>query len=331
MDQPLVLRDEAGLYCPSGGFHIDPWRAVPLAVITHAHADHARPGCGAYIVAREGEALLRHRLGGAVPVQPLDWGEAVWLNGVRLSLHPAGHIRGSAQVRIEGEREVWVVTGDFKRESDPTCTGFAPLRCDVLISEATFALPLYRWPPAEEVFAEILRWVEECAGRGKAAVLYAYSLGKAQRILAGLAGRMDRPIFVHGAIAPICRLYEAEGIDLGTWEALPERGRRSALAGRLILAPPSAGGGWLRALGPVETALASGWVRIRGRRRRAGHDRGFVLSDHADWPALLATVRDAAARRVLLTHGQGEALARYLCEQGVAAETMSTAYESEGE
>lgn len=331
MEEPLIRRDEAGLYCPLGGFHIDPWRPVPLAVITHAHADHARPGCGEYLAAREGEALLRHRLGREARIRSLEWGETLRLRGVRLSLHPAGHIRGSAQVRIEGARDVWVVTGDFKRASDPTCGAFEPLPCDTLVCEATFALPLYRWPSADAVLAAIRIWVEDCARRGMAAVLHAYSLGKAQRLLAALAGSLDQPVLVHGAIAAINRLYEAEGVALGDWEPLPERRRRGALAGRLILAPPSAAGAWLRALGPAETACASGWMSIRGQRRRRGYDRGFILSDHADWPALLATVAESGARRVLLTHGQGEALARFLSERGLSAETWLTTYEGEGE
>lgn len=331
MVEPLLQRDEAGLCCPTGGFHIDPWRPVARAVITHAHADHARPGSEEYLAAREGAEILRHRLGAEAQIRLLDWGEKVRLGGMELSLHPAGHIRGSAQVRIEGSGQVWVVTGDFKRAPDPTCAPFQPLRCDVLISEATFALPLFRWPEDAEVLAAILDWVTSCGERGRAAVLFAYSLGKAQRLLAALAGRLDRPVLVHGAIAAINRLYQAEGVALGAWEPLPEPRHRQALAGRLILAPPSASASWLRTLGPCETACASGWMRIRGQRRRRGYDRGFVLSDHADWPALLATIRESGARRVLLTHGHGEALARYLCEQGLLADTLATAYEGEGE
>lgn len=330
-EEALVQRDEAGLFCPAGGFHVDPWKPVPRAVITHAHADHARPGCGEYFVAREGASILRLRLGGEARIRCLDWGETVCLNGVRLSLHPAGHIRGSAQVRIEGDREVWVVTGDFKRVPDPTCTPFTPLRCDVLVCEATFGLPVYRWPTEAEVLAAVRAWVEDCARRGLAAVLYAYSLGKAQRLLAGLARKSPWPVFVHGAIATVNRLYESEGVELGNWQPLPERSRRGSLGGALILAPPSVAGAWQRALGPAETACASGWMAIRGQRRRRGYDRGFVLSDHADWPALLQTIAETQARRVYLTHGQGEALARFLCEQGVVAQTLLTAYEGEGE
>ncbi|MGA2742126.1 MAG: ligase-associated DNA damage response exonuclease, partial [Bryobacteraceae bacterium] len=283
---PLLQVTGNGFYCPGGDFYVDPWLPVERAVITHAHSDHACPGSRAYLAARPGVALLRARVGGEAAIQALDYGEPVSLNGVRVSLHPAGHILGSAQVRIESGGEVWVVSGDYKLEPDPTCAAFEPVACDTLVTESTFGLPIYRWPSEAEVFTEIRSWWAANRQAGKASVLFAYSLGKAQRVLAGI-DPADGPIYTHGAVENFCQLYREAGVALAPTMHVAAAPPGTDWSGALIVAPPSANGSPLligmRRFSPFSTGFASGWMRIRGARRRRSLDRGFVLSDHADW------------------------------------------------
>lgn len=318
---PLSLRPE-GLYCAAGDFYIDPWRPVARAVVTHGHGDHARPDMGEYHTSADGLPLLRWRLGERRYVAH-GYGEAFTLGSARVSLHPAGHVLGSAQVRIESGGEAWVVSGDYKRQSDPTCAPFAPVRCDVFVTEATFALPVYRWPDTAEEIARIVRWRERCSERGEAAVLFCYALGKAQRLLAELRAFGERPVYAHGAIEAGVRVYREAGVAMVETRALGEADARDAYAGELVLAPPSAlGSAWMRRFRRVQTGFASGWMRIRGNRRRRNVDRGFVISDHADWPALLDSIADSGAGRVLATHGRADALVRVLRERGVDAQAL---------
>ncbi len=320
----LVVSSPRGLYCAAGDFYIDPWQPVDRAVITHAHADHLRAGNAACLLAAPGEALARHRLRPQAALQVIDYGEPLWIGAVKVSLHPAGHILGSAQVRIEHAGEVWVVTGDFKRETDPTCAAFEPLRCHVLVSEATFALPIYRWDDPQQTLRSIHDWWQQQRERGEACILYAYALGKAQRLLAGLQAFTDQPVLVHGAVGAMTGLYRAAGVSL--LPTLPATGVRPRDAtGALVIAPPSASGSpWVRRFGRHASGYCSGWMRVRGNRRRRGHDRGFVLSDHADWPALLRTFAESGAQRILLTHGHGDSMVRYLRELGLDAATLPT-------
>lgn len=324
----VVMRPE-GLYCPAGDFYIDPWRPVQRAVITHGHGDHARAGMGRYDCLSDCLPILHWRLGQQdyhdhAPGQPFELGRA------RVSLHPAGHVLGSAQVRIEADGQVWVASGDYKRQADPTCAPFEPVPCDVFITEATFALPVYRWPQTAAVVEDIVRWRRDCGERGEAAVLYCYALGKAQRVLAELDGRGEPPVLLHGAIAAGVSVYRQAGIAMVETEAVSEQPRGQDAAGRLVLAPPSAAGSaWLRRFRHAQQGFASGWMRIRGNRRRRNYDRGFVVSDHADWPALLHTIAQTGARRVIATHGNTDALVRHLCEHGTAAESFRTAYGEE--
>jgi len=319
----LVVASSAGLHCPAGDFHVDPDGAVPRAVVTHAHGDHARPGSAAYICAAPSVPLLRRRLGEEVPITGVPYGDRVRLGNAEVSFHPAGHVLGSAQVRIEAGGSVWVVTGDYKRQPDPTCAPFESLRADGLVTEATFALPIYRWPEPEEVARNILAWWDSARARGMAAVLVCYALGKAQRVLALLSALTDRRVYVHGAIEPLVSLYRDAGVTMLPTERVADTTRGTSFAGALVLAPELAiGTPWMRRFGSHETAFASGWMRVRGNRRRRSFDRGFELSDHADWPALLATVRESGARRVLTTHGYAEPLARYLRETGIDAEAL---------
>lgn len=326
----IELRPE-GLYCAAGGFHIDPWQPVPLALITHAHGDHARWGSQRYLGTTEARPLLRARLGADAHIDWMDYGAELVLGETTVSFHPAGHILGSAQVRVRhASGETWVVTGDYKRDPDPTCTPFEVVPCDVLITEATFALPVYRWRPTSEVAAEVLAWWDECIARGRPAVLFCYALGKAQRLLAELARLCDRTVYLHGAMLELVQCYRDAGVAMLPTEAVSEQAKGRAFAGQLILAPPSAAGApWMRRFRDASTGFASGWMRIRGNRRRRGYDRGFVLSDHTDWNGLVRTVRESGAQRVLATHGSTESLVRYLVEQGIAAETLRTPYGDE--
>ena len=329
----MLLRvTDHGLYCEAGDFYVDPWLPVPRAVITHAHGDHARWGCDAYLGARAGERVLRTRLGVGATIRFSEYGEPIDLHGVRVTLHPAGHILGSAQVRIEHRGEVWVVSGDYKTEPDSTCAPFEPLRCDTFITESTFGLPIYRWTPEPTVLEEIRRWWSANSEAGRTSVLFAYSLGKAQRVLAGLRDTAIGPIYTHGAIERLNRDCRDSGVALADTIYASGLPRGHDYAGGLVLAPPSASGSlWLRRFGAISTGFASGWMRIRGARRRRSLDRGFALSDHADWPSLLAAIEATAAERVWVTHGFREPVVRWLIEHGVRAEAVASRWEGEGE
>lgn len=326
----LVVTTPAGLHCLAGAFHVDPWGPADLAVVSHAHADHARPGARQYLCAMPGAALLRQRLGPDAAIRGVAYGEPLTLGDTVVSLHPAGHVLGSAQVRIEHAGRVWVVSGDYKRAPDPTCEPFEVVPCDVFVTEATFALPIYRWDDPAAVAAQIHAWWRSNPERPS--VLFAYALGKAQRILAELGFLTDRPLLTHGAVETFVRLYREAGVEMLPTEPLAEAPKRRDLAGALLLAPPSARATpWMRRFASAEVALASGWMRVRGPRRRQSLDRGFALSDHADWPALLRTIEETGARRVLVSHGYTEELARYLREQGRDAEAIATCFEGEAD
>jgi putative mRNA 3-end processing factor len=328
--QDLVVLRREGLYCPQGDFHIDPWRPVARAVITHGHGDHARPGMGEYHAARASMPILRWRLGEQAYF-PYEYGEPFELGAARVSLHSAGHVLGSAQVRIEVDGEVWVASGDYKRQHDPTCDPFDVVPCATFITEATFGLPVYRWPETRDVARDIVEWRDQCEARGEAAVLLCYALGKAQRILAELAAWTDRPAFLHGAVAAGVQVYRDAGVPMLAALPVSETAKGADFAGELILAPPSAAGSsWMRRFRGAQVGFASGWMRIRGNRRRRNYDRGFVVSDHADWPDLMRTIRETGAQRVIATHGNTDAIIRALNESGIAAEAFRTEFGAEG-
>lgn len=329
MRRDLIRLNDCGLFCPDGDFYIDPWKPVDRAIITHAHSDHARWGMRRYLCSREGMRALRLRLGPEMRIDAVEYGEAVHINGVRVSLHPAGHVLGSAQVRIEHRGQVAVVAGDYKTEPDRTCTPFEPVRCHLFVTESTFGLPIYRWPPQEEVFDQIHRWWRGNQAQGKASLLLGYSLGKAQRALSGLDPETG-PIFLHGAVKKVTDAYRQSGIDLPETRQAWEVGKGFDWAQAIVIAPPSVGGTpWLRRFGDHSTAFASGWMAIRGARRRRAVDRGFVLSDHVDWPALLEAIAETGAERVWTTHGYAAAVARYLSERGIDARALPTRWEGE--
>lgn len=326
----LVVARPEGLYCPVGDFYIDPWRPVDRAVITHGHGDHARWGNRHYLAAAPGEGILRARLGQDIDLQTLAYGERIDQQGVTLSFHPAGHVLGSAQLRIEHRGEVWVASGDYKVEPDGTCAAFEPVRCHCFITESTFGLPIYRWAPQAEIFADINQWWRSNAAAGRASVLFAYAFGKAQRILHGIDSGIG-PLLVHGAVEPLNAVYRAAGVRLPETRYAGEIARNDPLLRQaLVIAPPSAGGStWMRRFGELSDAFASGWMLLRGTRRRRGVDRGFALSDHADWPGLLWAIEQTGAERVMVTHGQVDTLVRYLCEQGLDARAFATEYGEE--
>ena len=325
----VVARPE-GLYCPPGDFYIDPWRPVERAVITHAHSDHARKGHGHYLAQRDSEGILRRRLGSDIALQTLAYGEAITHHGVRVSLHPAGHVLGSAQVRLEHGGRVWVASGDYKLEHDGTCAPFEPVRCDTFITESTFGLPVYRWPSQAQLFSDINGWWRRNAELGRASVLFAYAFGKAQRILRGIDASMG-PIVVHGAVEPLNEVYRTCGVALPpTLRATDPALTKPAVSRALVIAPPSAAGTpWLRRFGEFSDAFASGWMQVRGKRRNRGVDRGFVMSDHADWPGLQHAIKATGAERILVTHGSVAVMVRWLSEQGLAAEGFKTEYGDE--
>lgn len=325
LSDDLVIQRPEGLYCPAGDFFIDPWRPVARAVITHAHADHARSGHAHYLAVTDAQHVLRARLG-SISLQTARYGERVTINGVAVSLHPAGHVLGSAQVRIEHQGRVWVVSGDYKLGADTTCAPFEPVRCDVFITESTFGLPVYRWAPQAEVFAQVDAWWAANAAAGRASLLFCYAFGKAQRILAGVDASIG-PIVVHGAVEPLNAAYRASGVALSPTLRVSDVTDKASFKRALVLAPPSAAGSpWMKRFADYSDAFASGWMQLRGARRRRALDRGFVLSDHADWPGLQQAIAATGAQRVIVTHGQVPVMVRWLREQGLQAEAFETEY-----
>ncbi len=330
MTQDLVVERPEGLYCPPGDFHIDPWRPVDRAVITHAHGDHARNGSARYLASAEASTVMRVRLPGA-SVQSLPYGEVVHVNGVAVSLHPAGHVLGSAQVRIEHRGQVWVASGDYfvagdRDDRNPTCSPFEPVRCHCFITESTFGLPIYRWAPQADTFAAIDAWWRANAQAGRASVILGYALGKAQRILCGVDPTIGT-IVVHGAVDNLDRAYREAGVALPATSLATEIADPALFRSCLVVAPPSVQRSpWLRRFGEYSDAFASGWMQVRGTRRRRAVDRGFVLSDHADWPGLLRAIDATGASRVIVTHGFEATMVRYLTERGYDAGAFATEF-----
>ena len=328
----MIERTPEGLYCRAADAWVDPWRPVPRALITHAHADHARAGCGEYWAIGRAEAVLRQRLGQTISLHALGYGDVIRLGDTEVSFHSAGHVLGSAQIRLRAGDETWLVSGDYKRDADPSCEPFEPVPCDVLITEATFGLPIYRWQTGAEVAEEIRAWWQ--GDRQRPSLLFCYAFGKAQRLMAELnAIGVDDEVLLHGAVETVTRHYRAAAVPMTPSRPVSDLPRSDNLAGRLVLAPPSAHrSSWMRRFRSPQTGFASGWMAVRGARRRRGYERGFVLSDHADWPGLIQTVRQSGARKVYVTHGQSDVLARYLREiEGIEAEPLETLFEGEAD
>jgi putative mRNA 3-end processing factor len=326
-DAVLTFTDR-GLFCPAGDFFVDPWRPVDRALITHGHSDHARPGHSRYLATESAAPVIRHRLGD-IALSTVRYGETRRIGGATVSFHPAGHVPGSAQIRIEVGGEVWVVSGDYKTESDGLSEPFEPVRAHAFITESTFGLPVFEWAPQAEVAAEINGWWAANAAQGRASILGAYALGKAQRLLALLDPDIG-PILTHGAVENVNEVLRAQGLALPDTIRATAEFDPKAHPGALVLATPSAlGTPWARRFGPASTAFASGWMRLRGIRRRRAADRGFVLSDHADWSGLNAAIAETGAERVFVTHGYTSQFRRWLETQGYDAAVVATEYEGE--
>jgi len=320
----MVSVRDRGLYCAVGDFYIDPTRGVDRALVTHAHSDHARPGSKSYLTATEGVDVLQQRLGRKASITGLRYGETTQINGVTVSFHPAGHVLGSAQVRLEHGGEIWVISGDYKTEADPTCTAFEPVRCHTFITESTFALPIYQWAPATEVFTEIGEWWERNQGRGRLSLLLGYSLGKAPRMLACVPTGVG-PILVHPSVMTFIPAYEAAGVRFPTFQRATPTAIKAARGKGLLIAPPQfVGSAEFQECGETEIGMASGWMLPQGKTRRSsgGQSRGFALSDHADWPGLVETIRATGAHRVWATHGYTAPLVRRLEENGYEAREL---------
>ena len=325
----LLRFTERGIYCEQGDFFIDPWRPVSHAVITHAHADHARWGSRYYLAHHHSREILKLRLGADIRLTTIEYGESVMRNGVEVTLFPAGHIYGSAQVRVAYKGEVWVVSGDYKTEADGFSGVFEPVKCHTFITESTFGLPVFRWQPQAEVMTEINNWWRQNQREGKTSILTAYALGKAQRLISSVDASIGR-IYVHGAVANVNEALERDGAQLPETIRVTADIDKKDYAGNLVITPASGlGTSWIRKFSPYDTAMVSGWMQIRGMKRRRAVQRGFVLSDHADWEGLNEAVDATGAERVFVTHGYQSVFARYLTDKGYEAKEVITEYEGE--
>ena len=319
---------DRGIYCPAGDFYVDPWRPVDRALITHGHADHARSGHRRYLATDVAAPVMWHRLG-AINFDTIGYGQTRRIGDATVSFHPAGHVPGSAQIKIEVKGEVWVVSGDYKLEHDGLCEPFEPVKCHSFITECTFGLPVFDWQPQSQVIAQINSWWANNARAGRTSVLGAYALGKAQRILANVDHSIG-PILTHGAISKTNEILHEQKILINKSIAVTKEIDVKSLPGALVIAPPSVlGSAWLKKFGPVSEAVASGWMRLRGVRRRRNAERGFILSDHADWKGLLQAVRATGAENIYTTHGYTDVFARYLNDLGYNAEIVSTEFTGE--
>lgn len=331
MRKKLIRLTDKGLYCERGDFYIDPWKPVKKAVLTHAHADHTYRGNQKYLVPEEGYRLSRIRLGDEASIATQKYGATTEINGVKVSFHPAGHVLGSAQARVEYKGEIWVISGDYKLMPDATAAPFEAVKCQHFITEATFGLPIYRWQPTEFIFEQINDWWRANQDKGKVSVIFAYSLGKSQRIMNGIDRSIGR-IFTHGAVERLTQAYREHGVDLPETTYVGAVENKKDFAGGLIVAPPSAHGSqWLKRFGAHSTGFASGWMMVRGARRAKAVDRGFVLSDHADWTELQTAIKSAEAETVYVTHGFVPELVRWLNENGQHAVPLKTNYGDEEE
>ena len=320
---------ERGIYCAAGDFYIDPWKPVENALITHGHADHARPGMSKYLATDAAAPVIRHRLG-SISLNTIKYGEVRKIGDAKVSFHPAGHVPGSAQIRVEVKGEVWVASGDYKVVDDGLSEPFEPVKCHAFITECTFGLPVFNWTPEPEVRASLNRWWAANATAGRPSIIGAYSLGKAQRILAAVDPEIG-PILTHGAVENTNAVLRSQGYRLPETRLVTPETKSKDHPGALIVAPPSAlGSTWARRFTGASTAFASGWMALRGVRRRRAADRGFVMSDHADWAGLNTAIAETGAERVYVTHGYTSVFRNWLESQGYDAAIVETEFEGEG-
>jgi putative mRNA 3-end processing factor len=327
--ESLLTFTPIGIYCPRAQVYLDPWKPVDRALITHGHADHATGGHRYYLCTRETAAIIAYRLHLSDNIQTVEYGEKLTIQGVTFSFHPAGHIPGSAQIRVEYQDEVWVFTGDYKTGDDNISAPFDLQRCHVLVTESTFGLPVYRWKSSESIFYEIGEWWRRNQQEGKTSVIAGYTLGKSQHILANIDTSIG-PVFTHGAIDNMNACLRSAGLALPDAPRVTDAISKDELRRALVLCPPSAvGSPWLRRFYPWSLGVASGWMKLRGTRRRRGADRGFVLSDHADWEELNQVVRQSGAEKVFVTHGYTETFSHWLNSIGIEAHEVKTRFEGE--
>ena len=326
----LINLTKKGLYCPQAEIYIDPHQPVENALITHAHADHARPGHNHYYTLNEGKEILKERLklqSDQITGYPSN--TTFERNGVKISFHAAGHVLGSCQIKFYDGKKTWVVSGDYKREFDPSCSSFQPVECDVFITEATFALPTYRWPSMDLVMPELFKWWDQAIIRRATPLLLCYSLGKAQRIMAEIKLRSNRSVMLHPAINSLARIYESSGISLCNWRTVQKVTRKKILTSELIIAPPSVGEKFFKQFDELEIAMASGWMQTRAARKRNKVAGGFVISDHSDWCGLIRTIDESKAELILPTHGRSAILTKYLNEEkNIKATALKSYFES---
>jgi len=324
---PLLAFNDKGIYCAQADVYLDPWRPVDKAIISHGHADHSRWGHKKYITHHSNIPIIKHRLGD-INVSGKDWNETFSINNVKFSFHPAGHIIGSAQIRVKYKGEVWVFTGDYKTEDDGVAKPYEPVKCHTFITECTFGLPAFKWQPQEEVFAEINNWWQQNQSEGRTSVIFGYSLGKAQRLLKYLDTSIGK-IYTHGAIENMTEVLRPQ-LEMPETTRITRDVKKEEIKGNIVVAPPSAHGTpWIKKMVPYVTASASGWMTFRGARRRRAIDRGFVLSDHCDWQGLLSSIKETGAEKVICTHGYTDIFSKYLREIGYDARTEQTQYEEE--
>jgi putative mRNA 3-end processing factor len=327
MKRALLEFNDKGIYCEKANVYLDPWLPVENAIITHGHADHSRYGHKYYITHRTNVPIIRHRLG-EINVTGVEWNDTFVINNVKFSLHPAGHIIGSSQVRVEYKGEVWVFTGDYKTEDDGISVPYEVVKCNTFITECTFGLPAFKWIPQAEVMTDINNWWAKNKEEGKTSILFGYSLGKAQRILKYLDTDIGK-IYTHGAIENMTEVVRTL-VDFPQTNRITRDTKKEEIAGNIVLAPPSAHGStWIRKMTPFVTGSASGWMAFRGARRRRAIDKGFVLSDHCDWYGLLDSIKATGAEKVICTHGYTDIFAKYLRDLGYDARTEKTQYEGE--
>lgn len=327
MKEPLLAFNPNGIYCAEADVYLDPWKKVDKAIISHGHADHSRWGNKKYITHHDNVPIMKHRLG-EIDVDGKAYGETFTINNVKFSFHPAGHVIGSSQIRVEHKGEVWVFTGDYKDEPDGVCVPYEPIKCHTFITECTFGLPAFKWKPQAEVMQDINQWWAENKSDGRTSVLFGYSLGKAQRLLKHLDTEIGS-IYTHGAIENMTDVLR-EIVDFPKTNRITRETTKKELNGNLVLAPPSAHGGtWIRKMVPYFTASASGWMTFRGARRRRAIDKGFVMSDHCDWNGLLNSIEATGCEKVICTHGYTDIFSKYLREIGYDARTEGTQYEGE--
>ena len=328
MDSLLSFTNK-GIFCPEGKFYIDPWRPVKKALITHAHADHSRPGHQHYLAHHHSETIMRQRLGDDIEIETTEYDKSININGVKVSFHPAGHIPGSAQIRMQYKGKIAVVSGDYKLENDGLSTPFEPVKCHEFVTETTFGLPIYQWKPQNETFNEINQWWKQNQENGKTSVIFAYALGKAQRIMKNVDSTIGK-IFTHGAVENATEALRKTGLQLPNTIKITNDISKKDYQGNLVIATPaSIGTPWMKKLAPYSTGIASGWMMLRGTRRRKAADRGFVLSDHADWNGLLEAVKLSEAETVYSTHGYSNVFTKYLQEQGLNAISLDSQFEGE--